>query len=80
MRANRAAVRLLCQLTTACTGTLRLVKGKTLGTAKFNLKPGKTATVRVPLHAAGRKAFKGKRKLAVSLVLPQGRLPLTLTR
>jgi hypothetical protein len=82
VRANRAAVRLVCQLTTACTGKLRLVQGKskTLGTAKLNIKAGKAATVRVPLNAAGRKAFKRKRKLAVSLVLPQGRLPLTLKR
>ena len=63
VRANRAAVRLVCQLTTACKGTLRLVKGRTLGSAKFNVKPGKAATVRVPFNANGRKAFKGKRKL-----------------
>jgi hypothetical protein len=77
-------VRLACQLATRCTGHLRLVprtgKAKTLGTAKFSVKAGKTATIRVPLSAAGRKALRGKRKLAVTLVLPQARVPLTLKR
>lgn len=84
VRSNRAALRLACRLATACTGRLRLVprtgRATTLGSARFSIKAGRTATVRVPLNAAGRRAVRRKRSLPAAVVLPQGRLNVTLKR
>lgn len=84
VRSDRAAVRLRCTLATPCVGTLRLVprtgRTRTLGSAKFRIGAGKTATVNVPLSSAGRSALRRKRSLPVNLVLPQGALRLTLKR
>jgi Ca2+-binding RTX toxin-like protein len=51
---NRAAVRLRCVATARCVGKTALLRnGKTIGTAKFALKKGKSKTVRIKLNRRG---------------------------
>jgi hypothetical protein len=93
VRANRAALRLRCLLTTTCAGTLRLIprgaraaakKTPTYGTAKYKITAGKTKTIKVKLSQAGRSALRKKRKLPITVTGGSGAsawtLKLTLTR
>jgi hypothetical protein len=68
VRANRAALRLRCLLTTTCAGTLRLLprptakaaakKPSSYGTAKYKIAAGRSATIKVTLSRAGRTALR----------------------
>ena len=94
VRRNVAALRLACLLDTVCAGTLalrpraaggaRAAAATRYGRAAFNIAPGAEATVKVALSRAGRKAFKGRRKLAIDAVVSTGgsrwTLPLKLKR
>ena len=94
VRRNVAALRLACLLDTVCAGTLALrprgagaarsAAAKRYGRAAYNIAPGAQATVKVALSRAGRKALKGRRRLAVDAVVSSGgsswTLPLKLKR
>jgi hypothetical protein len=66
---NAASIPLVCQLTTVCQGTLRLQDAKPpartakasaprlYGSARFSVKAGRHATVKVKLNTAGRHLF-----------------------
>jgi len=72
VRANRAALRLRCLLTTTCAGTLRLLprpaakaaatpkKPSSYGSAKYKIAAGRSATIKVTLSRAGRAALRKK--------------------
>jgi hypothetical protein len=78
LRGNTAALPLACILTTACDGVLRLTdrapaataarkkaKPRALGSARFSIPAGKTATVKVKLNRAGRKLARRHKTLRV---------------
>ena len=85
--ANIAALRLRCLLDTACAGRIRLrprtagaaaAAAKTYGSARYRIKPRKSATVKIKLTKAGRKALRRKRKLRVNAVVSSGGVSWTL--
>jgi hypothetical protein len=93
VRRNVAALRLRCLLATTCAGRVRLrprsagaaaAAAKTYGSARYRIKPRRSATVKVKLTKAGRKALRRKRKLPVNAVISSGGtswiLKLTLKR
>ena len=94
VRANRAALRLRCLLTTTCAGTLRLLprpaaraaakKSSSYGTAKYKIAAGKSATIKVTLSRAARTALRKTRKLPILVTGGTGpsawTLKLTLKR
>ena len=93
VRRNVAALRLRCLLATTCAGRIRLLPrsaratasaAKTYGSARYRIKPRKSATLRVKLTKAGRKALRRKRRLPVNAVISSGgtswTLKLTLRR
>jgi Tol biopolymer transport system component len=66
-----ASVRVTCPAAAQgpCAGKLTLKAGRrTIGTKGFNIKPGKTANVRVRINRSGSKLLKRQRKLKVSAV------------
>jgi hypothetical protein len=93
VRRNIAALRLRCLLDTTCAGLIRLrprtagataAAAKSYGSARYRIKPRKSATLKVKLTKAGRKALRRKRKLPVNAVISSGgtswTLKLTLKR
>jgi hypothetical protein len=93
VRRNVAALRLRCLLDTTCAGLIRLrprtagataTAAKTYGSARYRIKPRKSATLKIKLTRAGRKALRRKRKLPVNAVISSGgtswTLKLTLKR
>lgn len=74
---SAASLPLVCQLTTACTGTLALQSGpaagaaraaakpKVYGSAHFSIPAGTKRAIKVKLNAAGRKFAKHKKKLTL---------------
>jgi hypothetical protein len=77
---NTASIPLFCELTTACTGTLKLQNvapntarataaktsaPKVYGTTRFTIKAGKKGTIKVKLNAAGRKLFAHRKSVTV---------------
>jgi hypothetical protein len=85
--AGRALIRLACRGDALCEGTLALLNPGALaanangsaaavkyGTAKFRIKPGKTAKVRVKLNAKGKRLLKrrSKAKVTVSVTANNG--------
>jgi len=72
---NTATIPLVCELTTACQGTLRLQdarptaaavhKPKLYGSAKFSARAGKTVNVKVKLNAAGRKLVRRRKSVTL---------------
>ena len=93
VRRNVAALRLRCLLATTCAGRIRLrpratgasaAAAKTYGGARYRIRPRRSATVKVKLTKAGRKALRRKRKLPVTAVVSSGgaswALKLTLKR
>ena len=95
VRRNVAALRLRCQLTMTCAGTL-LLRPRTgaaargaaapanYGSARFRIAAGRSATLRVRLSKAGRAALRRKRSVKVDAVVSAGgassTLKLTLKR
>jgi hypothetical protein len=78
VRANRAALRLRCLLSTACAGTITLrprtaraakTKAVSYGTAHYQIAAGQTKAIKVKLTKAGRKAIRKKKRLATTAVV-----------
>jgi hypothetical protein len=75
-RRGRFVLRVSCPATeTGCTGEFRLVarnaKGKriTVGRGRFAVEGGKVAAVKVRLNRAGRRLFRGKKRLPVTVTM-----------
>lgn len=65
LRRGRLGVRVTCRKGTGrCRGVLRLTRGKLrVGAKSFSIASGRSATVRVPLRPAARRALRGKRSV-----------------
>jgi hypothetical protein len=89
---SHATVPLVCQLTTACDGTLALrtpvpgakgrttalaAVGKALGTASFTIPAGSSQGVSVHLNKQGRKLVKNRNKVSVTAVATVGGVSTT---
>jgi hypothetical protein len=81
IRRGIARLRLACQLTMTCRGTVRLIprasgaarKKATYAKGRFRIKLGTTKTVKAGLTKAGRRLIKGRRRATVRLVATMGR-------
>ena len=78
VRRNIARLRLRCLLDTTCAGQIRLrprtsrataTAAKSYGSTRYRIKPRKSATLKIKLNRAGRKALRRKRKLPVNAVI-----------
>lgn len=88
VQAGRALIRLACRGDVLCEGTLALLNPGALaashglaasavakyGTARFKIKAGKTATVRVKLNSRGKRLLRGrsKAKVGVNVIASNG--------
>lgn len=72
-RKGKVPVKVGCTGKSACSGTLRIKKGKTtLGSRKFRVRADKSATVSVPLNARGRRTVARSRSHKVTVELKAG--------
>jgi hypothetical protein len=79
VKKNVAAIAVECPAARSCAGTLALTSGKVkVGSARFDLAPGKRAVVRVKLTRAARELIARKRKLKATATAQQSRAAITL--
>jgi len=85
---DSAALRLRCLLSTTCAGVLKLIprtatlaaktKAVSYGTARYKIAAGRTATIKVKLSKAGRKALRKHRKVPITVTGGSGAAAWTL--